>query len=120
MSKDYAEVVSLVMHNKHGDAIEWLNKHFENHPLSSVSGNVFLNGEYNSVEELLIVLCKVLTYFTILHRCVAVLTKVRHLMRIFITIHADPLLMNSMKKLSKTGKHQPLSTCQVSCTKANR
>ena len=33
-------------------------------------------------------------------------------------IYTGPILMNSMKKLSKTGKNQPLSTCQVSCTNA--
>ena len=35
MSKDCAAVVSLVMDSKHNDAIEWLNKHFKNHPLTS-------------------------------------------------------------------------------------
>ena len=28
-------------------------------------------------------------------------------------------LMNSMKKIVKTAENQPLSTCPVSCTKAN-
>ena len=32
-------------------------------------------------------------------------------------VYTGPILMNSMKK---TGKNQPLSTRQVSCTKANR
>ena len=80
MSKDCATVVSLVMDNKHSDAIEWLNEHFKNHPLSSFTGNVFLNGECISVEEFTeipIAVCKILAYFTILHRCVAVLIKVR-------------------------------------------
>ena len=31
-----------------------------------------------------------------------------------------PILRNFMKKSSKTSKYQPLSTCQFSCTKANR
>ena len=30
-------------------------------------------------------------------------------------IYTDPIFMNSMKKSLKTGKNQPLSTCQVSC-----
>ena len=80
MSKDCAAVVSLVMDNKHNDAIEWLNKHFKNHPLTSMSGNVFLNEECISVEEFAEIPAaarKMLTYFTILHRCVAVLTKVK-------------------------------------------
>ena len=34
-------------------------------------------------------------------------------------IHTGPILMNCMKNLSKIGKNQPLSTCRVSCTKAN-
>ena len=34
-------------------------------------------------------------------------------------VYTGPILMNSMKKSSKTSKNQPLSTCQVSCTKAN-
>ena len=80
MSKDCAAVVLLVMDNKHNDAIEWLNKHFKNHPLTSMSRNVFLNGECILVEEFAempAAACKMLTYFTILHRCVAVLTKVK-------------------------------------------
>ena len=51
MSKDCVAVLSLVKDNKHSDTIEWLNGHFKNHPLSSVSGNVFLDEEYISVEE---------------------------------------------------------------------
>ena len=35
-------------------------------------------------------------------------------------VYAGLILMNSMKKSSKTGKNQPLSACQVSCTEANR
>ena len=35
-------------------------------------------------------------------------------------IYAGPTLMNSMKKLSKTGENQPLSHSQVRYTKANR
>ena len=35
-------------------------------------------------------------------------------------IYSGPILMNSMKKLSKASKNQPLSACQISCTKANR
>ena len=35
-------------------------------------------------------------------------------------VFSGPILMNCMKKSSKTGKKQPLSTCQVSFTKANR
>ena len=34
-------------------------------------------------------------------------------------IYTGLRLMNSMKKSSKTSENQPLSTCQVSCTKAN-
>ena len=33
---------------------------------------------------------------------------------------AQSILMNPMKKSLNTGKNQPLSTYQVSCTKANR
>ena len=35
-------------------------------------------------------------------------------------IYVGPILMNSMKKIIKTGKNQPLSTCQFSCTTTNR
>ena len=34
-------------------------------------------------------------------------------------IYTGPIIINSMKKLSKTGKNQPLPICQLSCTKAN-
>ena len=34
-------------------------------------------------------------------------------------IYTGPILIHSMKEIIKTGENQPLSTCRVSCTKAN-
>ena len=39
-----------------------------------------------------------------------------HASRTHPYIYAGPILMNYLKNLSKTGKNQLLSTCQVSCT----
>ena len=80
MGKDCALIISMVMENKHNDAIEWLKQHFKSHPLLYVSGNSFIDKEVISLEELAELphcLSEISVGFTNMHKCIVFLTKVK-------------------------------------------
>ena len=75
ISKDCTLIVSLLIDNKYSDAVEWLKKHFKNHPLLFASGHVLHNEKLVSFEEFTDDVCNVLVYMTTMHKCFTVLKK---------------------------------------------